>query len=112
MKLKLNASKTHKINVDAVLCDLSVEQLRKLAAAVDVLRDLTGSHRFTMMMLMLDNATETHTEELSFATGVLVNKIVGHYDGDRGILKGVIEGLMEGIIQSESNNGRDNGVKI
>lgn len=94
MELK---SRTELSNLNDILERMPQDDIDILNKMMGMLRKYEEMDRNCIFTMLMDRATETHTEELSIGASIVINKIVVHYDCDEKILESVIAGLRKGI---------------
>lgn len=111
MEMRLDISKTKRMHIGEILDSLGEGDVKLLTDITNLFRSLPESQRLALLMVVIDKCTETHVQEMSLATSLIVNKITGHFKGDRKVLKATIEGLMQGVMHVEDTVEAENGIK-
>lgn len=100
--MKIKTRPAERVSAKAIMEKMTDNQAKILANASDLIESFDESARGSILLLFVMSATKNHTEDLSLAVSLIVTKIVGHWDGDREILKSVLESVMSGIVEAET----------
>lgn len=108
--MAIDTNKSHKVCGQTVVDNLSKKDGEVIQTIVDLLREFEDIDRINILMLIIDNATRSHDEDISLGISLLVSKIAGHFKCDGKILTSVISAITQSVVEAEKSIGGESSI--